>query len=312
MLKRILTTVALVFVALPSSADGGYAGTLLRTDIGARALAMGGAYTAVSGDPVVVWYNPGALGYSGGYAFGASYTTGALDRHWGYAAGAVTVQGGAVLGGAWVTSGVGDVERRSGSTGELLGEVENSDQAVTIAFSRKATDWLSLGIGVLYLHKQVDEVSSGNFAATAGAFAAYRMFRFGLSARGIGGNYRWDTSDYYSRATQYDDKIPIEISGGVAAATLGDALTLAASGSYYVATGDNEDAPDPDYHFGAEYVFLTRYALRAGLNDGRLSAGAGLRYPVSTFTLGVDYAFNGSGVGEGLEHTFAIELEFGR
>ncbi|MGH8005340.1 MAG: PorV/PorQ family protein, partial [Limisphaerales bacterium] len=73
--------------ALPLSVfaqDGGYAGAELRMGLGARAVALGEAFTAVADDGSASFFNPAGAAWIEKRMFSASYRVLEFDRRQGY------------------------------------------------------------------------------------------------------------------------------------------------------------------------------------------------------------------------------------
>ena len=110
MLRRA-ALILLVFGAVSSAFSARYVGEFLEIGAGARAVGMGGAFTAVADDPSAFYWNPSGLGYIEGLKFSGMYADlwGGLANY--SVAGVVAAVPGAVIGVNWIRLGVENIPR---------------------------------------------------------------------------------------------------------------------------------------------------------------------------------------------------------
>ena len=71
-------------LTLTAQGEGGFAAPFLRMGLGARAISMGGAFTAVADDGFASYYNPAGLPYLTKRHFTSTYSFLSLDRQFHY------------------------------------------------------------------------------------------------------------------------------------------------------------------------------------------------------------------------------------
>jgi len=110
MLKR-MAHILLVLGTVSSAFSARYVGEFLEIGAGARAVGMGGAFTAVTDDPSAFYWNPSGLGYVEGLKFSGMYADlwGGLANY--SVAGVAAAVPGAVIGINWIRLGVEDIPR---------------------------------------------------------------------------------------------------------------------------------------------------------------------------------------------------------
>lgn len=110
MLRRA-AFILLVFGAVSSAYSARYVGEFLEIGAGARAVGMGGAFTAVADDPSAFYWNPSGLGYIEGLKFSGMYADlwGGLSNY--SVAGVAAAVPGAVVAINWIHLGVENIPR---------------------------------------------------------------------------------------------------------------------------------------------------------------------------------------------------------
>ncbi|MFH1012023.1 MAG: hypothetical protein V1784_12420, partial [bacterium] len=110
-MSRLWALVLLIFGTVSAVFPARYVGEFLEIGAGARAVGMGGAYTAVANDPSAFYWNPSGLGYVEGLKLSGMYA----DLWQGLAnysvAGVAAAVPGAVVGVHWIRLGVENIPR---------------------------------------------------------------------------------------------------------------------------------------------------------------------------------------------------------
>lgn len=290
-----LALVALLLLGLPAGAVSNTAGTsgapFLKLGSGARAAAMGDAFTAVADDAFAAYYNPAGLArmarpqFGGAHSAmfeGVSYQSLSFAVPFGRSEGRERVETGGnhhALALSVYYLGVSDIERRTGDSTNSVGTFNAGDSAYALSYSYAHDDRLSLGATGKYIHQTIDAYSASAMAADLGVL--YRLNPTGerpvsaaASVRNIGPGIGY--------AGQKDPLPTTVVLGGAAALTKGLTLDLdlgkARDSSVYAALGAEGRR---------EIVEGIQGALRAGYNSSRrdigglagLSAGGGLAFP---------------------------------
>lgn len=292
---------------------GSTSAAFLKLPVGARAAAMGGAFSGVPGDPFSIHWNPAGLAYAGpvrsvGF-FHNEYFQGLGQEALAYSAPA--------RGGGW---GLGlnyfyapkDMERRSGYyEDDPLAPISPSegkfgayDLAFSAGYGRRLEGGWTLGGSAKVIRQSIDDESGSSTALDLGALRSFRWrggeYTAGFAALNLGPGIKFVSRRY---------GLPAALKAGLSRRFEGNGALAAVEVSKPV---DNY----PSLSAGMEYPLTGRLALRSGyrwrLHGNELgawsgfSAGAGVAFDGLTF----DYAFSPFGA-LGNSHRFSVNLRFG-
>ncbi len=306
----VMTFIILMLLGLPALAetgDGGYADAFLQPGFGARALGMGGAFVSVADDATGGFFNPAGLVQLKNRTFGAFYRKMSLDRRSSYIVYNQPIRGEAAIGLAWINAGVGNVTGRN-RDGEITEEISNYQNSVQLFYGRKIIEELSVGLGMEYIQYNLANINAYGLGGGLSVMGRpIPKLRLGLSAENLGMKLSWTSGDYWK---QYDllgssvkEEFPINIRFGASYLLLKDRLLLSSE-------FDKNEKQEVKIHLGAEGRILENVAGRIGYDKGSLTLGLGLRQKIRSMTLGFDYAFVGSRVGDDADHLISLQFEF--
>ncbi|MFH2036122.1 MAG: PorV/PorQ family protein [Candidatus Zixiibacteriota bacterium] len=273
----------------PANAENYRGMKMLTIETGARAAGMGGAFTAVSGDPLAAAYNPAAT-------WGIEKVTGTIgyNTHWensSLQAGYISFKKKGVV----VTSGIQyasitNLEGRDNTPSEDYVEFAYHDVALKIGAAFELDSNYYLGFSVGFLNEKIDIHSGSAFNFDLGLLIeATPNLNVGLSVINFG-----STIKVYEEA--YD--IPTTYRAGLSYKYNN---LLGAVGVSYLES-------EMHFNLGAEYNFYNDFYARAGYRGGYdtidFSAGVGF----VKRNLRIDYAF--LPYGGGLDDSHLINLTF--
>ncbi len=329
MLRLAAAAAALAACAAPAWAAkiypsaGSTSAAFLKLGAGARALAMGGAFTSVC-DPYAAYWNPAGLAClpaerTLGF-FHNDYFQGLGQEYLVYTAPA---SGGRALGvplpskGAWAFSldyfyVPKDMERRSGlyesdplsPISPVEGKFGASDAALGVSYARPLARGWAAGLTLKAVRQSVDNYSGAAAAADLGAARSFRWrgasLRAGAAVLNLGPGIKLDRERF---------GLPLSFRAGLSGRLPDSGALLSA----------DVEKPVDNYPFlalGGEYPLTPRLAMRAGYRLRQhgnelggwsgFSAGAGVAFDRLSF----DYAFTPFG-DLGVAHRFSVQLRFG-
>ncbi|RLD16621.1 hypothetical protein DRI50_01385 [candidate division KSB1 bacterium] len=336
-LSVVLLFFTTTFAQLNSSSTMSKVGTtvaqFLKIGPSARAIGMGGAFTASSDDIALIHWNPAGLARLSSSAAMFTHTQWIAETKYDYAAVALKLYSIGTMGLMVSSFTSGDMAVRTVDMPDGTGEMFNTaDLMIGLSFARNLTNKFSIGGNVKFIHQRLWHMTASTVALDIGTLFTTPFYgiRLGASMSNFGPKMRLDGRDtkfandpdpreegnvefvnaqyemlYYS--------IPLNFQIGLAKDfDLGykNKLTVAADAIH---PNDNYEA----INAGIEYSFNNMLFLRAGYkslfqkdSEEGFTLGAGLNYRLmSTVVLKIDYAYADFGVLENVQR-FSLGLRF--
>jgi long-subunit fatty acid transport protein len=337
----ILGLIGLAVAAEPSQAQflrnvskvGTTSATFLSIEVGARPLAMGGAFVAVADEATALYWNPAGIARLGRTEATFTHTEWLVGSRFDYAGLVLPLGDSGTLGLSFTSLSAGEMEVRTVALPEGTGERFNAnDIALGISYARNLTDRFSIGFSGKYVRQQIWHMSAGAFAFDVGTLYTTRLrgMRIGMSISNFGNKMRLEGRD---TIVQHDidptkagnnDKIrahldtekwslPLMFRVGVAMElmqTASNRLTVAVDAMH---PNDNVEG----VNLGAEYSLNDVVFLRAGYkslfvtdSEEGLTLGAGLSYRfLGRARIKLDYAYADFGVLDTVQR-FSMAVSF--
>ena len=309
MKSKTITFWAVIFSLLLSGATYGIndkAGTsayqFLKIGRGARAVAMGGAFTGLADDENGLYWNPAGLVQVKSKMAAFSYNSYLADIQSGFL-GYLSPYGEVdALGVSLLYMNYGDMDKMD-EDGIKRGTFGANDMAFSISYARQVKDRLSVGINGKIIYERIDDYVSDSYAIDLGGFyrLASEKTRFGLLVQNLGFQRSGLTSEH-------KDPLPTTLRLGLSHRLKG--LPLLVDLDLAKPWDD-----DPYFSLGGELYSLRPLILRFGYNyqkskaDGsngdKLAGGSwglGIRWRRFRF----DYAYVFSFASLGGNHRFSV------
>ena len=299
-IKIFALVAVLVFSSGLNAGQPGY--EFLRTHVGARPAALGGAFAAVTGDVHSVYYNPAALSTLPRRQLTFSYLNYFLDFQsgflaYGYSLGRWGSQAVAVH---YLNYGTFD---RTDQLGNKLGTFGADSYVVQLASAYPLSENFSVGLGLKFIHGKIAEYNSSAWAVDFGLLYSVpsQALNVGFAVLNSG-----SVIDPYAKTV---DSLPVSYRLGIGKRLAHLPLLLLVEGYLY----RGEDA---QFVIGGEFTLTPYWLLRVSYNSiGRqqhigqvgdkyagLSVGTGVRIekglaPRHFFwkNLNLDYSFTSAG-----------------
>jgi hypothetical protein len=278
--------------------QGGSTGlTFLTLGVGSRSLAMAEAYTAATGDPASIQYNPATLGSAEGTKVSFMHRAWIQGTNAEYLAGSFKL--GALSLGTFVYSvSVDDIEVRD-TPGPALSTFTARYASLGIAAAYAFSPEFSFGATMKYLYEKILVDDAGGTAFDIGAtYTTPVGVRVGAAISNLG-----SMSELGSEATA----LPKLLRGGVSwtKELSGSPVDITASLDFVTPLGDGTSHA----LFGGEALLYRVVSVRAGYQTGYeargFTAGTGIRQGIVT----VDYAFMPTEYDLGSTHAITLTLE---
>lgn len=314
----ILLIVLVVSGVWGRNGDGGYAGAFLRMAYGARAQALGDAYSAIPEGAISGMYNPALLPHLPHRQLALAYGYLPLDRRTSFVGFAMPLQphrdesGQLMKAGfslAWLRAGVNNIDGRDMS-GNSIGTFSNSEDAFYFSFAMAPVSMFSVGLSAKVLYNRMPNMTNDDAALTSRGFGidigAYltpiNNFALGVVLRDNNSKYTWNTDKVWERGTSTTYKFP-------------RVLRVAASyrvPRWLLLTAELEDSKEqnPRFHAGAEFNYQEIGSLQLGLDDLRPCFGLGFGAYLFNRRTTLNYAYVFADEGPGADHLFTWCFDF--
>jgi hypothetical protein len=283
MTRSTLAVLAIVCLALPMSAvaeDGSAGLAFLKLGVGARAIGMGDAYTAVDGDASSIYWNPATIVDVDGIDVTLMHSEWFQDIRYEFV-GAVRSYGDYSIGGGIVGLYMDDLERREGPTAEPIGHFGVFDFAFTGTYARHLTDRFDVGGSFKYLQEKIDDETANGFAVDLGAryrVPGYDGLSAGVALLNLGPQMKF-IEDNFDLPVMYKigGALDVPVEGLRGDVVFTSDVIIPSDGSTKV-------------HIGMEYEFAEMLALRLGYRTGWDNQNVSLGLGVKVRNFRLDYA----------------------
>lgn len=321
-MKKVLKALFLVALSVGTMSSAfaesaGGAGAYLKMGVGARALGMGSAFTALADDSTASFWNPAGLARLEKAEASFMHASLTMDREYNffnYAHILKDKQGkqtgvAAISHMSFGVDGIPETRLASnGPTGDepatradgtytagenvyIFGYFKDTEKNTFGSYAKKLSDKFFGGVNVKYLKHELFTNSASTWGLDFGfLYEASEKATLGLSIRDLGETLDWNT------ASGQSDKVPTTTTVGVAYKARSN-LTLAA---------DINKVQDMDAKLfaGAEWWMQEYAALRIGSKDGDMTLGASFKLDTWRF----DYSYADETLGDA--HRISASKQF--
>ncbi len=306
----VITLCICALIGAEANANNDKSGTssliFLRLGAGARAVAMGEAFTAQSEGVVSPFWNPAAISGVLRPKMGFTHTQWFQDVTAEFFSSAVRT-GDNVFGLSLSLGEVSDIEKRETPTEEPLALFDAHDFVLSFSYARNLGQKYHLGFSAKWIYEKIDVSSAsglgfdlgGIFSPFAGTDKPFlKNLGFGAAVMNVGSKIKFN-KESYPLPTQY--KAGVSYSAGVEKWQ-----------SDYTLDVDLVKPRDDDMkaHLGGEYGLYGNFKLRLGYqigyDDRDISFGMGVKYR----KYAIDYAFLPYKSDLGDVHCISLDVEF--
>jgi hypothetical protein len=255
--------------AFSSSAVGTTAMDFLNLGMGAKAMAMGGAYTAVAEDASACYWNPAGLAQINKFSAIAMQANYVDDISYQYFAYAQRINPYSVVGVSGITTNIGSINQTD-IDGNQTGTFTPKDQAYSLSYSEAILELsgtnhdVSMGVTGRYISSQIVDTAKA-YAVDVGLMGFYYTeipYRLGMVVQNLGQGPKFD---------QETDALPLNIKFGGAVSPFHN---FTVSGDLVLPKGDSMYGT-----LGGEFSIIpyenARLSLRAGLNTQQMNISGG-------------------------------------
>jgi hypothetical protein len=265
---------------------------------GARALAMGQAFTAISDDVSSMYWNPGGMGFLDHRQVQFSHSEWYQDlRHENL--GLVIPRGSVTFGAGLAYLDYGQIQGYD-NFGYATEELSIYSLLASVSMAVRLSDKIAVGLTGKYIEQSLDLAKGQAFAGDFGFLADFGVFRWGLAAANFGSAIKY---------LDETENLPLTIRSGLAIRPMGETALIAL----------DINVPregETSIHNGLELGMNDQLFLRAGLTYKTnappemkafgYNLGLGIAYGNGSF----DYSVIPSGIANDVSHNFSIGLRW--
>ena len=286
-----------VFEAQASSNEGTSGLSFLKFGTGAKALGMGEAFTAQSGDVTSAWWNPAGLSGIEGIQVSFTHNQWFQDITVEHFASALNF-GKNTLGLNLSMVKVPDIQVREGPTEKPMAWFDAHDMAFSFSFARNIIEGFALGLSAKWLYEKIDIYSaSGLGFDLGGIYSPIEKLKFGLSVLNLGPKMKFEKEEF-SLPAQYK----VGVNYFVEKKNLNSDFTFALD---LVKPRDDE----VKIHLGVEYGLYQTLKIRLGYQTGYdekdFSFGLGTKFKKYS----IDYGYLPYKSDLGSVHSISLNIE---
>ena len=293
---------ALKAVAFGEANNSGF--SFLKFGMGARAVGMGGAFVAQSGEVTSAWWNPAGLSGIKRMHFSFTHNQWFQDITTEYFASAINLKGQAnVLGLSMALSKIPDIEMRGEvPSSEPVALFDAHDAVFGFSYSRGIVEKVDLGITAKWLYERIDVHSASGLAFDLGGiWSPLDNLKFGLAALNLGQKMKFEAERFFL-PTLY--KV-----GGMYLLEKKNLHSDFMFGLDLVKSRDEE----VKIHLGTEVnlyqALKTRLGYQGGYDEKNLSFGLGTTFRKYGVEYSLDYAYLPYKSDLGNVHSVSLNIE---
>jgi len=312
----IIITLQAVIIAGDFSKVGTTSAQFLKIGVGARAMGLGGSFTALANDVSTLYWNPAGITNLRGFSFAVTHTEWFADISHDFVGIVYPLSSSDVIALNVVALNTGEQEVTTVTQPEGTGIFYDvSDLAIGLSYARVLTDRFSVGLTVKYIQQNMYNESANTFAVDIGTYLrtgfhdliiAMNMSNFGGSMQlegrdlititdlnnQVSGNYNPDAqlkTEPWPLPLIFRVGIAMDLVGGndPIVASENNRFTLAIDG---VHPNDNTEK----LNIGGEYAWnenvFARLGYKINYDVEEWTFGVGLKFDIGSNQVGFDYA----------------------
>ena len=339
MKKFLLILITIAFQAAGYAGDFSKVGTaaaqFLKIGVGARAMGLGGSFTALANDVSTIYWNPAGISNIDGFSLAVTHNEWFADISHDFAGVVYPLNSSDFIALHVVALNTGEQEVTTVTQPEGTGiYYDVSDLAIGLSYARTLTDRFSVGLTVKYIQQNLYNESANTFAIDLGTYlrTGFHNLVIAMNMSNFGGNMQLEGRDLIT-ITDLNNQVsgnynpdarlktepwplPLTFKVGVAMNFVGgnDPVVESSQNRFTIAVdGVHPNDNTEKVNIGGEYAWDETVFARVGYKINyyleKWTFGVGLRMNVINQQVGFDYAlvdFNDLGK----VSQFSLELRF--
>ncbi|UCE05503.1 MAG: hypothetical protein JSW07_18120 [bacterium] len=263
--------------------------------IGARAIGLSNAYTAIANDYTAAFWNPATMDFFSTVKFGGMYNKMSLNRKMSFFSFVFPTHKFGAFALAWAGFGVNDIEARTSNTEEPDSYFNYNENTFFLSYAYRLIPYVSIGGNFKAFNYRLLNVDANGFGMDlAFLFIPSNKFRLGFVAQDIDSYLRWSSAttekflETYRLGLSFDPISNISISCD------------------YHQTKDRKAR----ISLATEVLTLNLLKLRCGIAEQRFAFGLGFTVLVKGVYLNFNYAMATDRFNQGVSDVFDLSVVF--
>lgn len=321
-MKKFILVISILFLSNAAFA-GGFskvgtaAAQFLKIGVGARAMGMGGSFTAIANDVSTIYWNPAGIANLNRTSISFTHTEWFADISHDFAGVVVPISSSDFIAVQATMLNMGEQEVTTVTNPDGTGiYYDVRDLALGLSYSRQLTDRFSVGLSAKYVLQTLYNVQASSLTLDIGSYlrTGFHNLIIGMAISNFGGTMQLDGRDLITiadvnqsvsgnynpdaRLTTQEYPLPLIFRVGLAMDFVGGKdpviesddyrLTLATEGTHL---NDNNER----FNIGTEISWTETVFLRGGYkinyDTEKWALGLGINIPIGNQNVVFDYAF---------------------
>ncbi len=293
--RRIFLTVFYFALYLETISASERVNSLNHFGIGARAIGLNNAFTAISNDYTAPFWNPASMDFFSTVKLGGMHNNLSLNREINYFGFIFPTHKFGAFAIAWAGLAVNAIEARASNTEKPDSYFNYHENTFFFAYAYRLLPYLSVGSNFkLYNYQALDADANGFGMDLALLFIPSSKFRFGLMAQDIKSNLSWSSATSEDFLQTYRMGLSFD-----------PFKNFSVSCDYHL-TKDNKAR----FSLATELLTLNLLKLRCGLAEQRLAFGVGFTILIKTIYFNFNYAMATDRFNQGVSDVFDFSVVF--
>ena len=263
--------------------------------IGARAIALNNAYTAMSNDYTAPYWNPAAMDFFSTVKLGGMHSQMSLNREMSYFSFIFPTRKFGAFAFSWAGFGVKDIEARTSNTEQPDSHFNYNENTFFLSYAYRIMPYISVGGNCkIFNYRLLNADANGYGMDLAFLFIPTNKFRLGFVAQDINSQLKWSTTttekflETYRLGLSFDPYSNISISCD------------------YHQTKNKK----AQFSLATEILTLNLFKLRCGIAQQRFAFGLGFTLLVKNVYLNFNYAMATDRLNQGVSDVFDLSVVF--
>jgi len=263
--------------------------------IGARAIGLNSAYTALANDYTAPFWNPATMDFFSTVKIGGMRNNMSLNREISYLSFVFPTKKFGAFALSWAGFGVNNIETRTSNTEEPDSYFNYDENTFFLSYAYRFLPFLSFGGSFkVFNYRTLDTDANGMGMDIALTFIPSNKFRFGFVAQDMSSNLTWSSGidekflETYRLGLSFDPISHITISC-----------------DYHQTKGRKAK-----FSLATEVFTLNSLKLRCGITEQRFAFGVGFTLLVKGIYLNLNYAMATDRFNEGVSDVFDTSMVF--